>query len=254
MLAQSRGGLPNIALMAVGDESGGVYSSRYLLNTVRDLHGAVAILPDGGTNWHIVRESKGLLHLAIDIHGVSGHASRPWKGINAIDRTAQIVQAIRHHYPEPSAATWDTTVTFSQIESGSPSERNKIPGTAMLFLDVRYPNEVPPETIISRIERTARTVDPGAAVRRVVTKAPFLLTQAPLIERWKALIQGKQTDAIYIQEEGTADHVYFAEHGIPAIVTAPRGGDAHSDSEWIDLNSMMEYGEVLYTFLAQNAK
>jgi acetylornithine deacetylase/succinyl-diaminopimelate desuccinylase-like protein len=53
---------------------------------------------------------------------------------------------------------------------------------------------------------------------------------------------------------GASDACYFAGHGIPTIVIRPTGGGAHSDHEWVDTASLLQFYEVIKTYVTQTTK
>ncbi len=75
----------DIAVWLTSDEEiGGFDGVGYLLNQ-KKLSCDFCFLPDGGDNFGIVTQAKGVLHCALKSHGISAHGSTPWNGHNAID-------------------------------------------------------------------------------------------------------------------------------------------------------------------------
>ncbi|MEK7648469.1 MAG: M20/M25/M40 family metallo-hydrolase, partial [Patescibacteria group bacterium] len=53
---------------------------------------------------------------------------------------------------------------------------------------------------------------------------------------------------------GSSDARYFAQKEIPVLLINPTGGDYHCDSEWIDLEDLEHYYQVLKQWVSHVAK
>lgn len=240
----------SIGLMIVSDEeTGGRYGTKYVLER-GGYRPEIVIMPDGGPNWHIVEQAKGLMHVTVQAYGKSAHASRPWDGSNAVDQLIEFACKLRELFPLKQSETWDTTVTISAITGGEHTAKNQIPDTADVYLDIRVSPIDDQKAIFELIRSVAKSVSPRIEVNQVVSKAPFQIDRNnQYVKLWESLITGKSTGDVFIKEHGTADHHYFSQYGIPVIVSSPVGGGSHSEEEWVDLNSLVEYAEVLTQFL-----
>ncbi|MCC6616437.1 MAG: M20/M25/M40 family metallo-hydrolase [Anaerolineae bacterium] len=251
-LADQGHNLSPLALCIVSDEEvGGTHGVRYLLEQ-EHYHSNVVFMPDGGANWHIVEEAKGLLHVSVSATGKSAHASRPWYGESAIDHIIEIASRLRSQYPLQTGDTWKTTVTYTEIDGGRQTDKNQVANQASLYLDIRFPKEEGADHLLDTITRVCASVTPQASVTTLVRKDAFQVERGNrYIDNWRRLIADKATGDVFIHENGTADHHYFSSHGIPVLVSSPVGGDIHSETEWIDLDSLVEFGERLARFIIQ---
>ena len=97
----------------------------------------IAIVPDGGFNYTLVTEAKGILHLKISVNGKESHSSELWKGENAIVKLFNIYNKIILRYPLPkNNSDWRTSVNLAKIEGGN--ALNKVPDSASMNLDIRH--------------------------------------------------------------------------------------------------------------------
>ena len=246
-LLSSQGKLPSVSLFLTSDEEvSGMNGTGYLLEDV-GYRADVVLMPDGGKDWHIVEEAKGLFRAEITTKGEAGHSSRPWLSTNAIDVMMEVAAAIRKRYPHPAERDrWTTTVNFSRILGGTKTSLNQVADEAQLFLDIRFPYSENPKEELTKIVQGFE----GAMITFPVYKSPFFQDiQNEYIQRWKNLIAPHSPADVFIKEDGTADHHYFSKFGIPTIVSQPRGGDIHGDHEFIDIKSLEDYADVVYQFL-----
>ncbi len=52
---------------------------------------------------------------------------------------------------------------------------------------------------------------------------------------------------------GSSDARFFGEKNIPVIVIAPVGGEIHSDNEWIDLEDLGRFYNVLKQWIIKES-
>ncbi len=52
-------------------------------------------------------------------------------------------------------------------------------------------------------------------------------------------IQNAGSTIDVVAENGTSVAVFFTEHGIPASIFRPKGGNPHQKGEWVDMNSVI---------------
>lgn len=247
-LFENQSVLPSLAVFLTSDEeTGGQYGTKYLLEQ-EGYRADVVIMPDGGKDWKIVKEAKGLLYAEIEATGQTAHSSRPWQGKSAIDTVLQIANEIRAVYPHPvlDQERWQTTVNFSRISGGEETSINQVADQAKLYLDIRYPwGETPREKLGNIVK-----VFSNAKIRFPIQKDAFFLdTDNIYVQNWKRLIECCSEGIVFVKEYGTADHHYFSTLGIPVILSQPKGGYIHTEKEEIDIKSLSKYTEVMLDFL-----
>lgn len=248
-LASEHGSLPSVGLFLTSDEEiGGQFGTRYLLDN-EGYRADVVLMPDGGKHWTIVEEAKGLMYVEIRTRGKTAHASRPWRGDNAIDRLINIAHEIRRVYPiSISGEDWTTTVNFSRIVGGTQTALNQVADESTLYLDVRYPfNNSPEDTLRSIVQKFG---DPATQMTVSLRKSAFFQDkQNTYVQRWAHIIRQYSPQNIFVREDGTADHHYFSQHGIPTIVSQPIGDFIHTDEEQIDVASLASFADKVSTFI-----
>lgn len=107
------------------------------------------LIPEGAAKFGVmgeptslrpIRAHKGLADFRVTVKGKSGHASRPDMGVNAIEKCADIVQAIsaweRTLTKAPDADLGPTIATPTVVHGGTKS--NVTPDTCELIVDSRW--------------------------------------------------------------------------------------------------------------------
>lgn len=115
---------------------------------------------------------KGRTWFEVDVHGVTAHASTPWKGVDAVAAMAEFICALRREvealpvHPELGRAT----ITFGQVEGGY--RPYVVPDGAKVWIDMRL---VPPadtpwaEEAVERAAAAMAEAVPGARATWKVT-------------------------------------------------------------------------------------
>jgi acetylornithine deacetylase/succinyl-diaminopimelate desuccinylase-like protein len=234
------------------EEAGGDIGPRWLL--ARGLS-----RPDyaicAGFSYAVTSAHNGCLHLAVTVRGRQGHAAMPESGVDALEATTAILQAI---YDSRSAlkerrssvpGIGSPTVNVGLIEGGI--NTNVVPDRVSLRIDRR----VIPEESMERaetelrklIERTAAH-KPGIQVeiRRTLFALPLarLAGAARLISALQR--HGERVFGVAIAEHGVplyTDARHYAAHGIPTVLygAGPRTlGEAngHAADECLRLNDL----------------
>ncbi|WP_324611555.1 M20 family metallopeptidase [Bacillus massiliglaciei] len=236
----------NIQLQIVSDEeTGGFNCSGYLAE--QGYLGDFVICAEP-TQLGIGLQAKGVLQLDLEIDGSPAHGSRPWEGINAIEKAYEIYQAILHlpFTKESTSLYAGPSVNLAKIKAGD--AYNKVPDKCMISLDIRYLPGQSAEDIISEIKAVIgnQPLHLHMASQPVQTKETD-----PFITMLRSAMKKKtQKKAAIFGQHGSADTVYFAKHGISAIEFGPSGGNWHGNREYADLESCAQYIDILSAFLS----
>lgn len=216
----------------------------------------VCILPDGGENWTIQRSAKGVLRVLVESRGKSGHGSRPWVGVNAIEELADFLTRLRKKFPaEPCRDKnhFHDTMNVGVIHGGE--SVNQIPDFAQAFIDFRFTPKTS-KAKLQRILREAKQDFPRINFKEDRFNAPYRIkTNDRFVKKYTNIFQShtKQPPK-FIDSHGSSDAKFFVPKGITTILTRPEGAGLHSEVEWIDLASMAKFYEILKEFVRETAK
>lgn len=240
----------NIGIMLTSDEEiGGMNGVKRLLDT--GYSSKIAFLPDGGFDWKFEEAAKGVLHVKISARGISAHGSRPWLGENAIEILMGALGEIRRYFEKEKLGTYYPSANVGLIQGGKGI--NQVPDYAEAKVDIRYPPELKGKEIYSALvdmmrkdpRLTIEIIAEGASHYADLRQSSFLKFQE-IAKRMYGIEVGKTLS------HGASDARFFGEKNIPVLVIAPKGGDIHSDGEWIDLKDLTRFYNVLKQWVVDN--
>jgi len=126
-------------MLTTDEEIGGNNGVEYLLKKEK-YKSDIAFIPDGGHDFEIITEEKGILHFQLETKGISCHASRPWLGKSAIDELITACSKLRKTFVNPkSPAEWKISFNVGKISGGEAA--NKVASTARAECDIRFPSK-----------------------------------------------------------------------------------------------------------------
>jgi succinyl-diaminopimelate desuccinylase len=240
------GGKKKIAIMITADEESGGAGTQFLLKHEK-YTGELAIITDGGSDSQIVLKQKGVLHIKVAINGTSAHGAYPWLGENAIIKAHKLYETLIQEYLQPHHNDqWKTSITLSRIESSN--SINQVPGTAYMYLDIRYTDHKNYEDIIDKIiEYTGQENSVQIMTKLGLfysdTKNPYIQQLAKSMET----VNDKKVTFEY--ENGASDAVFFTDNNIPAALFRPTGGHPHRNDEWVSISSLHNTYKIILNFL-----
>jgi acetylornithine deacetylase/succinyl-diaminopimelate desuccinylase-like protein len=243
----------NLGIMITSDEEiGGFLGTKKLVE--KGFKSEVVFLPDGGQNWEIQKEAKGVLHLKVKSHGKSAHGSRPWEGEGANEKLVEFLREFKKFFPkEPCKIKnhWHRTLTIGKIEGGKAT--NQVSDFAQAFLDIRFLTERERKKIEKRLRELKKRLN--LKIEEIASAKPY---QVDLKNKYikiflEILKKELRKEPVFISSHGSSDARFFLEKKIPVILTRPKGGNPHSENEWIDLKDLEKFYEILKKFVEKVA-
>ena len=226
------------------EERGGDAGMRFLFDEI-GLRCEVALVPDGGSLNEITVEEKGILHLALQCHGHSAHAARPWLGNNSLEMIVDAVARLRENFDSLKKGVdhWHPTCALTIIKTPNQTV-NRIPSEAEGTLDIRFPA---PYTVKEILSHVCNLLGDEIEIHTIMSAEPTRFSPDPLYISASEEITGKPT--IQKKEDGGSDARFIGCHNIPVIVSRPIVGELHSLDEWIDINSMVMFYHIYELYL-----
>lgn len=233
-----------LALQLVTDEEiGGFNGTKYQIEKGIK---ADFVIAGESTGLQIANRAKGILQVKISTNGKTAHGAYPWRGENAIWKMNQFLNSLSKRYPIPAQQEWVTTVNLSKINTSNQSF-NKIPDDCEVWLDIRYiPKDS--DTIVGNI----KDLLPKGFKFDVITKELPLLTDEnnkylKILKNVGEQITKKKVTLYGAQ--GSSDARHFTQINCDGVEFGPIGGGIGSDNEWVDIESIKTYYNILKTFL-----
>ena len=253
-LIEKKSNLTFSLAITTDEEIGGPEGAAHLADEMKWRPKAL-IIPDGGDNLKFVSASKGVAQFEITTFGVSAHASRTWEGENAIPKMAQIICALEEKFGSNNKEeNWDTTLNFGTISAGVST--NQVCDQATLKIDFRFPETNSAEKIHNQLASLVKTVVPTAKVELSSTCQPTATdVSLPVVQKLLKTFEQHFGHKISVGHTfGASDAAHFADFNIPILMIKPKGGDIHMESEWLDVDSTMQFYEGLRLFLLKNSE
>lgn len=196
-------------------------------------------------------QAKGILQIDIEVFGKSAHGSRPWEGENAVIKAYEIFNKILElPFSKESSELYEhPSVNLSKMEGGN--VYNKVPDYCKLSLDVRFLPTQPVEEIIKQINSVSEDkVNVHLIGDPVKTKLddPYLKI---LVDSIKNITTEK--DINIFGQHGSADSRFYSRFDVPSVEFGPIGANWHGDEEYVVIDSVNAYKEILKEF-AMNFK
>lgn len=243
-------------MLTCDEEIGGRNGVRTLLFE-DGYRGDTCFLPDGGENWKFESAAKGLMIVAIESVGLTGHGARPWHGRDANRQLAEYLSRLARAFDklkstDPHKKPYPTA-TFGIMRGGEAV--NQIPAFAEAQIDIRYPEAFGKKNVRSLLTkakegrtkiRVREVRNSGAYTNDTNNKAHRLFSDVT------KEILGRRPGAMFSQ--GSSDARHFHNLKIPVILIRPRGGGQHSEREWIDLPDLKTYYSCVREFVERTAK
>lgn len=252
-LVDSKGCLKgDLMVSAVADEE---YASLGTSDLLQHYSVDAAVVTEP-TELEICLAHKGFIWLEVETQGRAYHGSQFSKGIDAIMRMGRFLASLeglenelRRRTPHPLVGP--PSLHASMIEGGTSLsvysascrlkiERRTVPGES----EDQVRGEI--EALLEPLRQTDPTFK--ASLRTILVRNPFE------VHRETAIVRSVQSAFRKVSDGATPHHcgqnpwmdsALFAAAGIETVVLGPVGGGAHSDQEWVDLESVQRLAEVL---------
>ncbi len=236
----------SVGLLVTSDEEHGGFDGMSVLISNKRFQPRLAIVPDGGSDFVCAKGGKGVGTLIITVSGSAAHSARPWEGRNAIMIAARILAALEKKYPGMRERyTSQTTISPISLRSTNLGG-NVIPREVVIICNVRFTADFDFPELKGFIEQKF-----PVSIKEKKHAEPYdAHLESPLAQSFLNVIK-KHTGQFpkKVTYPSTCDARFFAERGIPVIVTRPAGGGAHGDTEWISLRGLEKYQKILTNFL-----
>jgi succinyl-diaminopimelate desuccinylase len=202
---------------------------------------------DAGREDRIVSAQKGVAHIKLNATGKQQHNCEPWLGVNAIDAILQTYTNLQNliQTSDLSGGRWYNTVSIGNIEGGDAV--NQIPAAASAEIDIRFTDEFTLDYIKKKIKSSLVS---GVEMEHCLGGEHFVTDESdPIVQTYaRSMNEALGTDVEFMRENGATDGAFFKPFGCPILLHNPNGGGAHTNDEWVDIQSMDTVYKGLTTF------
>jgi acetylornithine deacetylase/succinyl-diaminopimelate desuccinylase-like protein len=193
---------------------------------------------------------RGRTVIAIDVKGLSSHGANAQRGINAIDEAAKIAESIRKFKLVYHRKLGWENVFVRNIHGESTSL--SVPDKAHLELDIQL---VPPSTVASskkRVEDLIKSMYESGRLHDLTKVSVYVKKrETPYIEPYVNEVKSKTirrllkivretigTPRLNYGSSVADDNILFNALDVHVVTIGPRGGNIHSQNEWISERSL----------------
>ena len=234
------------------EEVGSAYGVAVVVDYLceRGLYPNVVFAPDGGPNFAYVEKEKGIMSFEVEIAGQAAHASRPYLGTNAIDRTMAFYRELQRRFPNPQKEDdWVVSLSMTSISGGEAS--NKIPDQCKAGFDVRLTEDWAVEDLVHEIFEIGDRF--GAKIDfQQKDPAVYYPKDAPIAQRYLEVLRrvSGQEPAILHSAGASNGRLYVAKQpDLHVLMSSPPMGGSHAVGECVDSRSF----EAFYTLTLETA-
>jgi acetylornithine deacetylase len=241
----------NLLVAAVADEEYGSLGTSDLIRRLK-VDGAIVTEP---TALEVCLAHKGYLWIEVTVTGRAAHGSKFDLGIDAnmkmgkfLAKLGDLERDLRSRPPHPlvgppslHAATLRGGTGLSTYAASSTVEieRRTVPGET----EAQALGEI--QALVDRL--AGEDADFHATVRSFFVRNPFeVAANAPIVQavdRAASKVRGRPV--AHIGDTPWMDAALLQEAGIETVVCGATGAGAHSDEEWVDLESVVHLARIL---------
>ena len=206
------------------------------------------------TNNNFVIEERGVFWLEINVSGKTSHAGEPHKGINAIQKSAKIINELNSNFKKQlkkyNIGTHKSTINVGIVSGGE--NVNVVPSKTRIVVDRRITHKEDVKKAFNEIKKFILKVDKSAKVKFLTGTNPFKSNKSNIylkeLSKSKEFITGKKSK--FLSSIGVSDGRYFADDDVNIINIGPgTGSEGHKSNEKLINKDLIEYLLLLENFL-----
>jgi succinyl-diaminopimelate desuccinylase len=242
----------DFTIMITTDEE---YGSRDNINGTARLieagyRATVCLMPDSAApGWEVEKLAKGFWRFDLIAKGVTAHGSRPWEGESASFKLIQALGELKEYFSGHGPLT--NTLNIGVVHGGV--TYNQIPSLMTAGVEIRVMSHQDYIDILERIHELCKRHDVAYKERiygpPVATDLDNSLVQS-YMDSVEA-VTGKRPEGCV--SFAASDAIYINNVNIPCIISCPEGGKHHSEDEWVDRESFLQFVPILRNFLDKTA-
>jgi acetylornithine deacetylase len=241
----------DVVVAAVADEEYGSLGTRDLIGRVK-VDGAIVTEP---TALEVCLAHKGYLWIEVVVEGRAAHGSKFELGVDAnmkmglfLARLAVLERELRVRKPHPLVGP---PSLHAALLNGGAGLSTYAPSCALHIERRTVPGETPAQAtaeiqrIVDELAREDR--DFHATVKCYFARDPFEVAEnagiVRAVDRAAEKVRGRK--AAHIGDTPWMDAALLQAAGVETVVLGAAGAGAHSDVEWVDVESVVKLAEIL---------
>ena len=245
----------NIDFTFVTDEENlGPDGTRYL-RKIKKIRPHTLIL-GAPTNNDFVIEERGVFWIEIEVFGKTSHAGEPHKGLNSIEKSSKIINALNINYKKKlkkyNIGVHKSTINVGMINGGE--NVNVVPYKTKIVVDRRITHKENIRKSFDEIKKFIKKIDSSAKIKFLTGTNPFKSNKSNFylseLSKSKRLITKRK--AKFLSSIGVSDGRYFADDNVNIINIGPgTGSEGHKSNEKLINKDIVDYFLILKDFLSK---
>ncbi len=245
----------DVIMAATADEETGSHSGIIPLLDKKILQPKAALILDSDEFDTIIAQ-KGLLHTRIQIFGKKAHGAYNWRGVNAIELAAEVIQRLKKHQfkYQKHSLLHPPTKNIGTIRGGD--KVNMVADFCEFTLDTRYLPGMDPDEILKEIKGIVARVVDRFKVEIDDLQYPYEIDREhPFVRTYVKTARKMKYKTILKGSEGATVITFFKKHGIPAFATGYGSREtAHTTDEYVKIDNLYHGSQLLEAFLKEYDK
>jgi succinyl-diaminopimelate desuccinylase len=205
--------------------------------------GDLAILLEPTSGW-VEAGCQGTLHLRAEFDGARAHSARPWMGVNAIHRAAEVLARVAAHEADTvdvDGLGYRESLQVVRVEGGVAN--NVVPDAAAIVVNRRFAPKFSIDEARAQTEKLLAGADRIELLNASPAAPPNLMN--PLVAEFIGTL-----DLAVRPKLGWTDVARLAAHGIAALNFGPGDPEiAHTQGEFVTREDVEGCHAVLAHFL-----
>ncbi|MFA5088508.1 MAG: M20 family metallopeptidase [Candidatus Omnitrophota bacterium] len=240
----------DIIMAATVDEETGSHWGILPLLQKKILRPKLAVILDSD-EFHTIIIQKGLMHLRVQIFGKKAHGAYKWRGVNAIELAAEVIQKFKTHRfrYQKDPLLRPPTINVGTIKGGD--KVNMVADFCEFSLDVRFLPGMDARKLLAEIKGVVAKFSDKFKIKIDDLQQPYAISRdRDFLKIYADAARKMGCRARLTGSEGATVITFFKRHGIPAFATGyGSSGTAHSTDEYVAAGNLYRGARVLEQFL-----
>ena len=229
----------DVIFAATADEETGSHHGIIPLLRKNILRPSVALVMDSDECDTIVAQ-KGLIHFRIKVFGKKAHGAYNWRGVNAIEQAAQIIEKLKKHKFKfkRHPLLRPPTLNIGTVKGGD--KVNIVADFCEFSVDTRYLPGTNPKAVLKDVEKIIRSVTSKFKIIVDDLQHPYEINpKHPMVDTYLKAAKRMKIKARLKGSEGATVITFFQDKRIPAVATGyGTHGVAHTTHEYIKIHTL----------------
>lgn len=240
----------DVIMAATVDEETGSHCGIIPLLDKKILRPKAALIMDSDEFDAIVAQ-KGLIHMRVQIFGKKAHGAYNWRGVNAIEQAAKIIERLKEHRFKfkKHALLHPPTLNVGTVRGGD--KVNMVADFCEFSLDARFLPSMSGRQVLTDIKKIIQTVTTKFKIEIDDLQQPYELNaRYPVVKTYLNTLRKMRCPGQVKGSEGATVITFFKKHGIPAFATGYGSrGTAHTTDEYVKIRNLYHGARLLEKFL-----